>query len=213
MGKSELSKMSPFQLVIIFMIAELASIPIESPDVSLISGVAAIITLLFLQVSISFISIKSEFFKNFINGKPSVLVEKGRINEKELKNLRITINDLMEQLRIANSPSLADVDYAVMEANGSLSVIPKPNGRPLTPADMNIQKGEETMPMVVLSDGVLYDKNLIRMGYDENQLKGHLLTLGINSYKDVFMAFCDEHRKIHVYCRNKNTKMASEVVN
>ena len=84
MGKSELSKMSPFQLVVIFMIAELASIPIESPDVSIIKGMAAIFTLLFLQVFISYISIKSEGFKNFVNGKPSVLIENGKINYREL---------------------------------------------------------------------------------------------------------------------------------
>ena len=76
MGKSELSKMSPFQMVVIFMIAELAAIPIESPTVSFISGVIAIFTLLFLQVLISYISIKSEKFKNFINGRPSVIIEK-----------------------------------------------------------------------------------------------------------------------------------------
>ena len=212
MGKSELSKMSPFQLVVIFMIAELAAIPIEDPDVSLINGAIAIFMLLFLQVLISLLSIKSEKFKNFINGKPSILVENGQINEKELKKLRITINDLMEQLRIANSPSLSDVDYAVMESNGDLSVIQKPDKRPLSPADMKIPKPEEVMPLMILSDGVLYSKNLSQMGYDANQLKGHLLTLGIKSFEEVFMAFCDEQRKVHVYCRNENTGMISEVV-
>ena len=125
MGKSELSKMSPFQLVVIFMIAELAAIPIESSTASLINGVIAIFTLLFLQVLISLISIKSETVKNFLNGKPSILIEKGEINEQELKNPRISINDLMEQLRIGNAPSLSDVEYAVMESNGELSIIPK----------------------------------------------------------------------------------------
>ena len=84
MGKSELSKMSPFQMVVIFMIAELAAIPIESPTVSFISGVIAIFTLLFLQVLISYISIKSEKFKNFINGRPSVIIENGQINQEEM---------------------------------------------------------------------------------------------------------------------------------
>ena len=110
MGKGELSKMSPFQLIVVFMIAELASIPIESPDVSMITGVSAIFTLLFLQVLISFLSIKSEKFKTFFNGKPSVLIDNGELNLKELKALRITINDLMEQLRIGGSPSISDVD-------------------------------------------------------------------------------------------------------
>ena len=118
MGKSELSKMSPFQMVVIFMIAELAAIPIESPTVSFISGVIAIFTLLFLQVLISYISIKSEKFKNFINGRPSVIIENGQINQEEMRRLRISINDLMEQLRLGNTPNVADVNYAVLESNG-----------------------------------------------------------------------------------------------
>lgn len=210
MGKSELSKMSPFQLVIVFMIAELASIPIESPDVSIIKGMCAIFTLLFLEVFISYVSIKSEGFKNFVNGKPSVLIEKGKINYKELRSLRISINDLMEQLRLGNSPSLSDVDYAVMESNGDLSIIPKPGKRPLTPDDMQITASGDAMPLVIISDGHLYSANLKKMGYDENKLKSTLLSYNIKSYDEVFMAFCDENRAIHVYCEKENGK-AEEV--
>ena len=83
MGKAELSKMSPFQMIVSFMIAELAAMPIESPDISMISGVTAIFTLLFLQVLISLLSIKSERLKNLFSGSPSILIEKGKINKKE----------------------------------------------------------------------------------------------------------------------------------
>ncbi len=210
MGKSELSKMSPFQLVVIFMIAELASIPIESPDVSIIKGMTAIFTLLFLQVLISYLSIKSESFKNFVSGKPSILIEHGKINQKEMKALRISINDLMEQLRIGNSPSIADVDYAVMESNGELSIIPKPGKKPLTIDDMKLPPGGNAMPLVIISDGHLYNSNLKTMGYDEPTLRGALLQCGISSYQEVFLAFCDENRKIHIYCKKPNGK-AEEV--
>ncbi|MFR0903110.1 MAG: DUF421 domain-containing protein, partial [Anaerovoracaceae bacterium] len=99
MGKSELSKMSPFQLVIVFMIAELAAIPIDSSDASLINGLVAIFMLMFLQIFISFLSTKSELFKKFISGHPTVLIEKGKLNIKEMTSLRITTTDLLEQLR------------------------------------------------------------------------------------------------------------------
>ena len=102
MGKSELSKMSPFQMVIAFMIAELAAIPIDSPDASLINGVIAIAMLMFLQVFISFLTTKSEGFKVFISGRPAMLIEKGRLNVKEMARQRITTTDLLEQLRIEN---------------------------------------------------------------------------------------------------------------
>ena len=211
MGKSELSKMSPFQLVVIFMIAELASIPIESPDVSVIKGMAAIFTLLFLQVLISFLSIKSEGFKNFISGKPSILIDRGRINFRELKSLRISVNDLMEQLRLGNSPSIADVDYAVMESNGDLSIIPKADKQPATVGDLGLAPRQNEMPLVIISDGCLYRANLTQCGCDENDLQSRLLSLGISSFHDVFLAFCDEKSTLHVYQKKENG-MAEEVI-
>ena len=211
MGKSELSKMSPFQLVVIFMIAELASIPIESPDVSVIKGMSAIFTLLFLQVLISFISIKSEGFKNFISGKPSILIDRGRINFRELKSLRISVNDLMEQLRLGNSPSIADVDYAVMESNGDLSIVPKADKQPATVGDLGLAPRQNEMPLVIISDGCLYRANLTQCGCDENDLQSRLLSLGISSFRDVFLAFCDEKSTLHVYQKKENG-MAEEVI-
>ncbi|MDO4545326.1 MAG: DUF421 domain-containing protein [Bacillota bacterium] len=211
MGKAELSKMSPFQLIVVFMIAELASIPIETPDVSILTGVTAIFTLLLLQVLISYLSIKSEKFKNFFNGKPSVLVDKGDINQKELKKLRITINDLMEQLRIGNTPSISDVEYAIMESNGDLSIIPKAEKKPLTPEDMSLPKEKEIMPVVFISDGILYRKNIQKAGWNEKQLADTLSSLSISNYTQVFLAFCDEQSKLHVFLTNKENTAAREV--
>ena len=211
MGKAELSKMSPFQLIVVFMIAELASIPIESPDVSMLTGVTAIFTLLFLQVLLSFLSIKSEKLKNFLNGTPSVLIDKGEINRKELKKLRITINDLMEQLRIGNTPSLTEVEYAIMESNGDLSIIPKSGKKPLTAEDMSINKAREIMPVIFISDGVMYRKNIKKAGWKEDELNKELLALGIKDPTEVFLAFCDESSKLHVFVSDKKGNLAKEV--
>ena len=165
MGKAELSKVSTFQMVVLFMIAELAAIPIDSPSASVINGLTAIFTLLFLEVLLSFISIKNEKLKNFIHGKPSLLIDKGMINVKEMERLRITINDLFEQLRIEDCPSISDVAYAVMESNGELSVIKK------TPP--------EKMPVILISDGILYEGNLEDAGIDDIILKSMLESKGI----------------------------------
>ncbi len=212
MGKSELSKLSPFQMVVLFMIAELASLPIEDTNLSLINGTTAIFTLLFLQVAISYLSLKCEWFKNFISGKPSILIEDGVINELELKRLRININDLTEQLRLKNSPSLSDVAYAVIESNGDLSVIPKPDKKPLTPSDMGIVKPKEIMPLILVCDGVLYRNNLYKIGWDEEYLKSLLLPMKIFSYKEILMAFCDEQKELHVYQSSEDGKISVEVI-
>lgn len=185
MGKSELSKMSTFQMVVLFMIAELASIPIDSPSSSLINGAVAIFTLLFLQVLLSYVSIKNEKFKNFINGRPSIIIDKGMINVKEMERLRITVNDLFEQLRIGNCPSITDVEYAVMESNGELSIIAKSD--------------QEKLPLVIISDGTIYEDNLAKAGIDHETLDRMIKRKGITDFGDVFVAFYDGSRTFHVY--------------
>lgn len=212
MGKSELSKMSPFQLVIVFMIAELAAMPIDDPTTSLINGVMAIFTLMFLQVLISFLSIKSEKFKNLISGKPSILIEKGKLNTKELGKLRITSTDLLEQLRLANCPSLSNVEYAIMESNGQLTVIPKAEQKPLTPKDMGITVSEGLLPMIVVSDGTLYMKNLLASGISEEIFRQKLASAGVSSYDNIFLAFYDENKAFHVYLHSESCRpFAAEV--
>lgn len=199
MGKAELSKVSTFQMVVLFMIAELAAIPIDSPSISLINGLTAIFTLLFLEVLLSYISIKSEKLKNFITGKPSLLVDKGMLNVKEMKRLRITINDLFEQLRIENCPSLSDVEYAIMESNGELTVIKK------TPP--------EKLPMIIINDGVIYESNLQKAGIDQSTLRKMLKNKGIQDEKEVFVAFFDTNRQFHVYPKpDQQTPFAREAM-
>lgn len=206
MGKAELSKMDPFEIVVLFMMAELAAIPIESLDIPLLNGVAAIITLLFLGVALSYLSMKSQKISNLINGSPSILIDRGNINEKELKSQRITLDDLMEQLRLKNFPSVADIEYAVLEANGDLSVIPKPEKAPLTPEDMGIPASSKIMPMILISDGTLYKRNLKILGKEESYLKKELLKAKITDYSQVFLCFFDEKRQLHVYPKGKSRK-------
>lgn len=185
MGKSELSKVSPFQMVVLFMIAELASMPIDSPSSSLITGIIAIFTLLFLQVLLSYVSLKNEWFKNFINGKPTLIIDKGMINIKEMERLRITINDLFEQLRLEDCPSLSDVEYAVMESNGQLSVIQK--------------KDQEQLPLILISDGYVYESNLEKSGLSSEGLFQLLASKGCFSLENIFVAFYDANQIFHVF--------------
>lgn len=212
MGKAELSKMSPFQMVIVFMIAELATIPIESPEVSLITGTTAIFTLMFIQILLSYISLKNSRIKTLFSGKPSIIINKGKINHKELKSLRITLHDLMEQLRLGNASSISDVEYAIMEANGDLSIILKSGSKPLTPNDMSITKPREAMPSIFISDSIIYEENINNAGWTNNQLQNHLTKLGLKDHTEVFLAFCDADSNLHVYTHEKDSQYAEEVM-
>ena len=205
MGKSELSKMSPFQMVVLFMIAELAAIPIDSTSASLVNGVMAIFTLMFLQILISFLSTKFEWFKNFVTDKPAVLIDKGKLNIKELKKLRITNTDLMEQLRLENCPSLADVEYAIMESNGQLTVIPKAKNKPVTPKDIDLAVNGGVLPKLIISDGKLYEKNLLSLGISKEALDSKLAAANLKGYDNIFLGFYDENKQIHLYLASDKT--------
>lgn len=213
MGKAELSKMDPFDMIVLFMMAELAAIPIESLDIPVLNGAAAIITLLFLQVTISFLSTKSQRFNDLMNGKPTIMINRGNINEKAMKSQRMTIDDLMQELRLKNFSSIADVEYAVLEANGELSVIPKPDKAPLTPADMGISVSSRFMPMVLISDGEFYETNLKILGKEESYLKKELNKAGITDYSQVFLCFFDEKGQLHVFPKTDAVSEFSKEVN
>jgi len=185
MGKAELSKVSTFQMVVLFMIAELAAIPIDSPSASVINGITAIVTLLFLEVLFSFLSIKSAKLKQLINGKPTLLIEDGKINVREMRRLRISIDDLLEQLRIEDCPSISDVAYAVMEPNGELSLI-----KTTSP---------DKLPILLINDGILCDANLHQAGISKKELQNLLISRGIFDIKEVFVAFYDTQLQFHVF--------------
>lgn len=204
MGKGELSKLDPFQVVILFMIAELAALPIETPEISLLSGLTSLLTLLLLQVIFSFLSIKSRKFKDLVSGKATILIEKGKFNVKEMKRLRVTLDDLMEQLRLKNYPSVADIDYAILEANGDLSVIPTPGKSPARRSDLSIPVKQEKLPLLLVADGVLYQGNLKIFAKEESVFKQDLASLGYFDYSSIFLCYSDETSTLHVYPKNQS---------
>ena len=117
----------------------------------------------------------------------------------------------MEQLRIGGSPSISDVDYAIMESNGDLSIIQKPGKRPVTPDDIALDTEPEIMPAVFISDGIIYSKNVIRSGWDMHKLESELAARGIKDHKQVFLAFCDSQSLLHIFMTDRTKKRALEV--
>lgn len=203
MGKAELAEMEPFQLVVTLMMAELAALAMEDTDVALLNGITALVTLLFIQVIISFISLKSEKARIFLCGKPSILVDKGSINEKELRKLRISINDLLEQIRSKGYDTLDDVEYAILETNGDLSVIPKPEKRPLTPQDINMSPTIQHVSTPLIIDGNLYKESLQNLNLTENWLIQQLSHSCIENYKEILFCYIDEQNKLHIHRKNR----------
>lgn len=202
MGKHQIGQLQPFELVITIMISELASIPMQDTEIPLLSGVIPIITLLFIQTSLSLLSMKNVKVRRFICGGPSILIANGQINEPELKRLRYNLTDLLEQLRLKDAPNIADVEFAILETSGQLSVIPKSQKRPVNPEDLKLATSYEGLPLVLVSDGILHPENLSKASQSEEWLVGQLQKFGIQSLKSVFLASLDSSGHLFVQAKN-----------
>ncbi len=203
MGKRQIGQLQPYELVIVIMLSALAAIPMENTGVPLFSGLFPIFTLIVAQVALSYISLKSERARGIICGTPSVLIENGKIVEKELSRIRYNINDLLEQLRSKNTPNIADVEFAILESGGQLSVIPKSQKRPLVPADMNIPTAYEGLPITLIIDGYVFKNNLAKSNLNEDWLKSELKKFGVNSFKEVLFASLDTEGKLFYQVKTK----------
>ena len=164
MGKREIGQMQPFELAISIMIADLATIPMAETGVPISNGIIPILGLLVMHLIISMLNMKSTKAREIICGKPSILIFRGKIDQKMLKKERFTINELEERLRDNNIFNIGDVEYAVLETSGQVTVIPKPNKRNTTPEDFNIEPKYEGIPYDLVVDGKVMYKNLKKIG-------------------------------------------------
>jgi len=191
MGKRQIGQLQPSELVIAMMISELACIPMENVGTPLMNGVIPIFTLIIAEAAFSFLTLKSKKIRRIISGTPTILIEKGRVLEKEMERLRFNIDDLMEELRSSGYANLLDVEYAIIETNGMLSIIPKSTKRPVTPADMNFVTEYEGLPFLLIADGVINQMALKSAQLDEEWLYEKLAEFDIQKIEDVFIASLD----------------------
>lgn len=171
MGKREIGQLQPFELAISIMIADLASIPMTDIGVPITNGIIPILGLLVMHLIISIINMKSIKGREIICGKPTILVYRGKINEKALKKERFTINELEERLRGNNVINLGDVEYAILETSGQVTVIQKPEKRNTIPEDFNITPEYEGIPYDLVIDGKIMYDNLKALGKNEEWLR------------------------------------------
>ncbi len=174
MGKREIGQLQPFELVISIMIADLASTPMTDVGTPITNGIIPILGLLVMHLVISVINMKSIRGREIICGRPTILIYRGKIDEKALKKERFTINELEERIRGSNVYSLGDVEYAILETSGQVTVIQKPEKRTTTPQDFNITPEYEGIPYDLVVDGRVMEDNLKAIGKDLNWLNQQL---------------------------------------
>ena len=194
MGKRQLGELQPSEFVIALMISELATIPIDKTDTPLLHGILPIFALVLLELFFSVLVIKSELARKIITGSPVQIIKDGELLMERLKGLRICIDDIMEQLRLAGYSSISQIDSAIIETNGQLSVIPKEEERPVVCRDLKLSPPQTHVPHTIISDGVLRKNNLLGAGLDEKWLRKKLAKYNITDYKNVvFLSITDEN--------------------
>ena len=200
MGKREIGQLQPFELAISIMIADLATLPMAEPGIPITNGVIPILGLLVMHLIISVINLKSLRMREIVCGKPSILIYRGRIQEENMKKERFTINELEERLRGENVFDIGDVEYAILETSGQISVIQKPNRRTAIPEDFGINPPYEGISYDLVVDGKIMKQNLEKLGKDYNWLLKQVEQFGINP-EDALIATIDG--KGNFFCQEK----------
>ncbi len=206
MGKRQIGQLQPFELAIAIMISELAAVPMQDTGIPLINGIIPILTLLIAQLLMSFLSIKSIRARAFICGLPTILIEKGHICESALRKELYTLNDLLEQLRINNFSNISSVEYAILETNGQLSIIPKSQKRPLTPEDMQLKTDYEGLSIDIIIDGHILSNNLEKAGKSYQWLIDNLHSQQYHNVREIFYAYVSPGGKLYLQPREKGAK-------
>ena len=203
MGKREIGQMQPFELAISIMIADLATIPMTETGIPISNGIVAILGLLLMHLIISMLNIKSTKAREVICGKPTILIYRGKIDEKALKKERFTVNELEERLRGNNIVNLGDVEYAILETSGQVTVIQKPEKRTTTPEDFNIVPEYEGIPYDLVVDGKIMNKNLQLIGKNYNWLKKQVEKFNMKPEEALVVTY---DGKGQIFCQKKEKK-------
>ena len=177
MGKREVGQLGIIDLIVSILIAELVVISIENYDNNIFKSIVPILTLLVLQVSLAYLTLKKPKFRIFLDGNPSVIIKEGNVNYKEMMKQKYNLDDLMVQLREKGYRSIEEVEYAILENNGTLSVFPYPDDKKLTP-----------LPLPLILDNTIQKDTLKILGKDETWVMNMLKRRKI-SLDDVFYAF------------------------
>lgn len=189
MGKRQIGELQPSEFAITLIIAELATIPMQDAKTPLINGIIPIIILFSLEVFMSYILLKSRKIRSIFTGTPLILINKGKIQQYNMKRARINIDDLMEELRLKDYPDIAQIQYAIMETNGELSIIPKSQ----QPTENN-----DGLPLTIINDGQMDYKNMRFLNLDENWIYKILDKYRINNIQEIFIMTVDEYQNIYL---------------
>lgn len=198
MGKRQIGQLEPSELVLSLLIADLAAVPMQDFGIPLLMGAIPILTLLCLSTVFSAAAARSIRFRALLCSRPSIVVQDGRILTREMERNCFTVDELMEELRVAGVTDLKTVKYAVLETTGRISVLLTADEQPVTARQMGLRPRENGLPLIIVSDGRMLSENMAIRHLSEGWLMDQLRSRGIADVRDVFLMTVDEQDRVYL---------------
>lgn len=197
MGKRQVGELEPAELVLALVLSDIAAVPMQDFGIPLLYGIIPIITLLCLTMILSVVTMRSVRLRALLCGKPSIVIQNGRLRQSEMKKVRMTVDELTEELRLQGVTDPADVEYAILETSGQLSLLLKAEHQPVTAGQLGIKPPEAPLPVIVISDGRVLESNLKSLGFDQNWLLAQLKARKCLDPHAVFLMTADRDGTIY----------------
>lgn len=202
MGKRQIGELQPSELVVTILMSNIATLPVEDISIPMIMGVVPIFTLVCLDVIISHLSMKFRPLRKAVSGTPKIIISDGRIDQKVMRDLRFTADDLMESLRSVQVFDVSEVQLAVVETTGKISVCQKKEFQPVTCSDMNIRTQNQNPPVMVINDGEISPAAINFLGLDKSWLD-KVLSKEKLSPKEVYIMSAQSEEQYTIIRKNK----------
>lgn len=211
MGKRQLGELQPSELVVTILVSNLATLSIEDTNVPLLGSILPIFMLVICEVAVSLITLKSNRARKFISGNPRIIIRNGIIDQREMRNLRWSIDDLMEQLRSSNIFDVNEVSLAIVETSGNLAAYPKYAARAVTAEMLNLPTpgGGDDPAFVVISDGIIVPDALNFCNLRPEWLQGVLEERDV-PVRDVFLMTCNRNAEYHITLKEPHRRRGKE---
>ena len=198
MGKRQLGQMQPFELVLTLIIADLATIPMAEVSVPVLHGIIPLLTLVILHFILTIISRNSQIFSKFISGKPVIIINPKGIDYQAMKKLCLSTDDLFAALRDCGYFNISQVQYAIMETNGKVSVMPKAQFSPVTNGDLKLDVEDSFVPIVLVSEGKIIKENSVLVGLKEEEIENLIKQNGGTNLKSCILLTIDQTGKGYI---------------
>lgn len=191
MGKRQIGQLQPSELVITFLLSEIASLPLEDQGIPLIVPIVCVCVLVSLEILLSYLSLSNSFIRRITQGNALFIIKEGKVDLRQMKRLRFTVEDLMEAVRQKDIFDLTDIEYAIVETNGTLSVLTKAGRTPPNREDLKIRKKDDGIPCVVISNGEIVESNFSYCDMNRRKL-GNILMNEKKTADRIMIMTCDK---------------------